>query len=321
MAGSIIYSVGRVIADLYANELNVPLDQVESFQKYVGGSSANTAVGLARLGDTVGLIGCVGRDPMGDFILKKLTTERIDVRMVRQDARAATGIAFAALFPPSDSAVWFCGVPNANAELRAIDIDQDAARSAAAFVMAGTVFAQEPARSAAFTLLQLAATEGIPVVLDVDWRPVFWSQDTDALAIYDRVLSMASVVLANETELELVGRTTDRDLASRRLLDRGVSEVVAKRGSEGSWYFSRSTRIHVPAFSVKVMNTLGAGDGFAAGYVHGYVAGWPPEERLRWASACGGIVVSRHSCSEAMPTREEVLEFLEMEECEVTRDD
>ncbi len=320
MAPPLIYTVGRVIADLYANEVNVPLPAVRSFSKYVGGSSANTAVGLARLGDPVGLIARVGADPMGDFIRDALRREGVNVEMLSTHPSQATGLALAALFPPNDSHVWFCGVPNANAGLSVAGINFAAVRSASALVLAGTLLAEEPGRSAALALLTVARQAGVPVILDVDWRPSFWARPDEVQALYARALADVSVVLANEPELELVGGTPDRERACQTLLDLGVSEVVAKRGAAGSWDVTPQGVVYMPAFSISVLNTLGAGDGFAAGYVHGYVAGWSAEERLRWASACGALVVSRHSCAEAMPTRLEVETFLSKHGKEVRRD-
>lgn len=316
----IIYTMGRVIADLYAEQMNVPLPEVETFRKYVGGSSANTAVGLARLGNGVGLIARVGTDPMGEFIISQLQSEGVNVDRVQQDPTIDTGIAFAALFPPGDSKVWFCGVPNANARLALNGFSAELFDGVRVLVVAGTIFAQEPARSTAFALLEIAYQRGITVVLDVDWRPMFWLGQDEVNNILERALQMATVVLANESELELVGHTTDPVDASHRVLKNGVSEVVAKRGAEGSWYFTRAGSIHVPAFQVTVMNTLGAGDAFGAGYVHGYLQGWSVERRLRWANACGAIVVGRHSCSDAMPTRQEVEEFLSHQQSEVAHD-
>lgn len=310
MAQPLIYTAGRAIVDLYAQQLNQPLTQVQSFQKYLGGSSANTAVGLARLGNAVGLIARVGSDPMGDYILDVLAQEHIDSAQMQRDDTLNTGLAFAALYPPHDSQVWFCGVPNANAALDAAAIDAERLKEASACVIAGTLLAQEPGRTAARALMDRAGAWGVPVVLDVDWRPMFWGPGARALEVYESLLPRVSVVLANEPELALVGQSPDVKTGCQRLLDSGVSEVVAKRGQGGSWYYARDQVRHMPAFSVSVMNTLGAGDGFAAGYVHGYVRHWAPEDRLRWASAVGAIVVSRHSCSEAMPTRAEVQEFL-----------
>lgn len=307
MAGGLVYTVGRVIADLYAAEVSTPIEHAASFRKYVGGSSANTAVGLARLGRATGVVGRVGRDPMGVFIEETLQREGIDTTMLRFDPEYQTGLAFAALYPPNDSHVWFCGNPNANSRLAVEDLEFRSLAEARALVIAGTALAREPARSTVLALAHFATIVQVPVVLDVDWRPVFWEYPDQALAVYTKMLGLTQVVLANEPELAVVGGTPDMRQAAEHLLQLGVSEVVAKRGSQGAWSFApHRDPVFAPAFSVPVLNTLGAGDAFAAGYVHALLSGWDVHERLTWANACGAIVVTRHSCSEAMPTAAEV---------------
>lgn len=314
MAGPVIYTVGRVIADLYAEQMHVPLSQVESFRKYVGGSSANTAVGLARLGCSVGLIARVGSDPMGEFIREKLQQEGIDTTMLVNDSEFFTGLAFAALFPPDDSKVWFVGIPNANANLCVDDVDPELLQRAQAIVIAGTALASESSRLAVRKILQIAQENRIAVVFDVDWRPVFWHDSRHARAVYQDIMRQVTVVLANEAELTFVGQSESMQEAVGAVLDLGVAEVVAKRGKAGSWYFTATESLFMPAFSVEVLNTLGAGDGFGAGYTYGLAAGWAPSRRLQLASACGALVVSRHSCSEAMPNLAEVMDLIRARE-------
>lgn len=311
---ALVYTVGRAIVDLYAEETHVSLTDAASFKKYVGGSSANTAVGLARLGADVGLIARIGDDPMGRYVEQKLREERVDTSMLARDPRLATGMAFAALFPPNDSDVWFCPRPNANAALSPHDLKADQIKNARILVIAGTALASESSREAVMQLLALAQQHNLLVVLDVDWRPVFWERPDEAPRVYADVLSRASVVLANEPELALVGGTDSVEDAARHVLGLGASEVVAKRGGAGSWHFSGQEAIHVLPYAVAVVNTLGAGDGFAAGYVYGLLSGWEPRQRMEFASAVGAIVVSRHSCSEAMPHYHEVLQLMEQAE-------
>lgn len=310
MGRPVIYAVGRAIVDLYAEETGVPLPEAASFRRYAGGSSANTAVGLARLGVEVGLIARVGTDPMGQFLHQQLRSEGVDTAMLAQDAERPTGMAFAALFPPDDSEVWFCPRPNANANLCPQDLDPEQIRAARALVIAGTALASETSRQTVALLLDIARQDHIRVVFDVDWRPMFWERPDEAPAVYGDALAHADVVLANEPELALVGGTSDMTVAAHRVLALGAAEVVAKRGAGGSWFFDGRDAIHVPAYEVAVVNTLGAGDGFAAGYVYGLQMGWEAHQRLEFASATGAIVVSRHSCSDAMPRRVEVQEFL-----------
>lgn len=301
-----VYTLGRLIVDLYANEIGVPMKDVVSFRKYLGGSAANTAVGLARHGAAVGLISRVGSDGHGEFLREVLAREGVDTRMVKDDEVYQTGLAFAAISPPSDSTVLFYRKPCADANLQLADLDLTAIGEAKVLVVACTALAVSPGREATLAALEHNRRTGGLNVLDIDWRPDFWRDEAEARLYYRLAIQQSDVVIANEPELAFVGESADAVAASERLLGYGPKQVVAKRGGDGVLYFGPEGTRHIPAFSVQVLNTLGAGDGFGAGYVFGLLQGWPVEQRLRYAAAAGAIVVSRHSCSEAMPSRTEV---------------
>ncbi|MCL6454882.1 MAG: 5-dehydro-2-deoxygluconokinase [Alicyclobacillus sp.] len=311
MANPVVYTLGRVIVDLYANEIGVPLHQVSSFRKYLGGSAGNTAVGLARYGAAVGLISRVGQDDFGTFLRTRLKTEGVDTHMVGTDLEHPTALAFAALYPPNDSEVLFYRKPCADNGLSISDLDLDRLAEARMLVVACSALAVSPAREAALAALEINRLSGGVNVLDIDWRPGFWTGTREAHLYYWTALRQADVVLANEPELAFVGGSQDPVTSAQKLLQAGVREVVAKRGGDGVLYFGPDGMLRVPAVRVEVINTLGAGDGFGAAYTFGLLQGWSVERRLRFATAAGAIVVSRHSCSEAMPTEAEVAVLLQ----------
>ena len=301
-----VYTFGRLLVDLYAEQLHKPLEEVTSFRKYLGGSAANTAVGLARLGAKAGLISRVGPDDFGKYLLQVLQREGVDTSMVAVDPKYPTALAFAAIFPPQDSKVLFYRKPCADTHVTVDDIDWEKALNARIVSIAGTALCESPSREAVLALLEERRRAGVLNVVDVDWRPTLW-EDRHAARIYYRMaLKLTDVVIANEPELEMAGESSDQETAAKNLLALGASQVVAKRGGDGVMYFGEGGPLRVGRVEVEVMNTLGAGDGFGAAYNFGLLQGWDPERRLRFANAAGAIVVSRHSCSEAMPTREEV---------------
>ncbi|OYD07392.1 5-dehydro-2-deoxygluconokinase [Paludifilum halophilum] len=305
-----VYSIGRVIVDLYANDIHVPLRKVTAFNKYLGGSAGNTAVGLARLGAEAGLISRVGDDEFGVFLADKLREEGVDTGMVKIDPQYPTGLAFAALFPPSDSNVLFYRKPCADAHVSLEDIDFDALKEARVLTVSCTVLSQSPGREATLAALEANHASGGLNVLDLDWRPMFWTGAEEARVYYRAALRMADVVLANEPELSFAGGSDEPAEAAGRLRSLGVEEVVAKRGGDGVLYYGEE-EFRIPPASVEVLNTLGAGDGFGAAYTYGLLQGWPTRKRVAFAAAAGAIVVSRHSCSEAMPSRFEVEELMD----------
>ncbi|MCL5066375.1 MAG: 5-dehydro-2-deoxygluconokinase [Firmicutes bacterium] len=306
MASPVVYTLGRCIVDLYGEETGVEFEQVHRFAKYVGGSAANTAVGLARLGLATGLISRVGEDRFGRYLLAALAEEGVDARMVGRDPVLPTGLAFAALKPPEDSDVVFYGNPNANQGVSIQDLDWSAIASAKYLVVGGTALAASPAREAVLMAMAHHRRTGGMNLLDVDWRPMFWSDPGTADFYYHLALQYTDVVLANAPELALVGGSADARQSAMALKAEGVREVVAKQGAQGVRHFGPDGECQIPALQVSVVNTLGAGDGFAAGLVAALEEPWTVPERLRFAAATAALVVSRHSCSEAMPRRAEV---------------
>jgi len=301
-----IYTFGRLLVDLYANQLHTPLEDVTSFNKYLGGSAANTAVGLARLGAKAGLISRVGPDDFGKFLLRTLQREGVDTSMVAVDPKYPTALAFAAIFPPQDSKVLFYRKPCADTHVTVDDIDWDKVLGARIVSIAGTALCESPSREAVLAVLEERRRAGLLNVLDVDWRPTLWEDHRAARIYYRMALKLTDIVIANEPELEMAGESPDPETAAKNLLALGADHVVAKRGGDGVMLFGNGGPLKLPRVEVSVVNTLGAGDGFGAAYNYGLLQGWEPEHRLRFANAAGAIVVSRHSCSEAMPTLDEV---------------
>ncbi len=310
MASPRVYTLGRLIVDLYGVEIGVDLTRVERFAKYVGGSAANTAVGLARLGVATGMIARVGHDPFGRYLLAALAREGVDTRMTTMDPALPTGLAFAALRPPDDSEVAFYGVPNANATLSAEDLHRETLSQAKFLVVGGTALASPSSSEAVLAALDCHRRAGGVNILDVDWRPAFWVDPAAARGVYRRALALTDLVLSNEPELTFVAEGREGSAAAEHLYALGVGELVAKRGAAGVDYYSPRQQLSCPAFSVPVLNTLGAGDGFAAGWVAALADNVSVPQALRFASAVAAIVVSRHGCSAAMPTRTEVSQFL-----------
>lgn len=301
-----VYTLGRVIVDLYADQLHTPLSQVKSFSKYLGGSAGNTAFGLARLGAKAGLISRVGPDEFGRFLLERLQQEGVDTSMVAVDPKYPTGLAFAAIFPPGDSKVLFYRKPCADVKLCVDDIDWEKLRRAKILSIAATALCESPSREAVLAALEEHRRAGGINVIDVDWRPTLWDDPAAARIYYRMALKLADVVIANEPELEMAGESSDPETAAANILRLGARQVVAKRGGQGVMLFGEGGPLAVPAIKVQVMNTLGAGDGFGAAYNYGLLQGWEPERIVRFANAAGAVVVTRHSCSEAMPTLDEV---------------
>ncbi|MEU2870105.1 5-dehydro-2-deoxygluconokinase [Streptomyces olivoreticuli] len=317
-----LITMGRVGVDLYPLQPGVPLAEVETFGKFLGGSPANVAVAAARLGRRTALISRTGADPFGDYVHRALRDFGVDDRWVTPVPAHPTPLTFCEIFPPDDFPLYFYRRPKApDLEIHTTELDLDAIRAARILWVTGTGLCEEPSRSATLAALAARAKRGT-TVLDLDWRPLFWGGEggasgdggrTGAAAMatarpyYAAALAHATVAVGNADECEVATGEREPLAAAWALLDAGVELAVVKQGPKGVLAVHRDgTTAEVPPVEIEVLNGLGAGDAFGGALCDGLLAGRGLERALRYANAAGALVASRLSCSSAMPTRSEI---------------
>ncbi|TVL91718.1 5-dehydro-2-deoxygluconokinase [Streptomyces sp. SAJ15] len=306
-----LITMGRIGVDIYPLQTGVPLPQVETFGKFLGGSATNVAVAAARLGRRAAVVSRTGADPFGSYVHQALREFGVDDRWVTPVAEYPTPVTFCEIFPPDDFPLYFYRRPKApDLEIHPGELDLDALRDARIFWMTGTGLCEEPSRTATLTALEARTEAGVATVFDLDWRPVFWAEDTgpeQARALYARALRHATVAVGNLDECEIATGVREPEACAQALLDAGVELAVVKQGPKGVLAVHRDgTVAEVPPVPVEVVNGLGAGDAFGGSLCHGLLAGWELERTMRHANAAGAIVASRLACSSAMPTEAEV---------------
>ena len=301
-----VVAMGRSGVDLYPLQVDVALEDVTTFGKFLGGSAANVAVAAARLGHSPALITGVGDDPFGRFVRRALRELGVDDGQVVVDPEHLTPVTFCEIFPPDDFPLYFYRRPTApDLQVKPEDLDLDAIRGAALFWATVTGLSEEPSRSAHHAAWQ-ARDRRRHTVLDLDYRPMFWTSREEASAQVRAALPHVTVAVGNREECEVAVGETDPDRAADALLEAGVELAVVKQGPRGVLGKTRSERVEVPPTLVDVVNGLGAGDAFGGSLVHGLLTGLPLAQVLRNANAAGAIVASRLECSTAMPTADEV---------------
>ncbi|MFF4409380.1 5-dehydro-2-deoxygluconokinase [Streptomyces sp. NPDC001404] len=303
--------MGRLGVDLYPLRTGVPLAQVETFGRFLGGSAANVAVAAARLGRRTALISRTGDDPFGQYLHETLRDFGVDDRWVTPVAAYPTPLTFCEIFPPDDFPLYFYRRPKApDLEIRTPELDLDAIRAARIFWVTGTGLSEEPSRSATLAALEARGRSGT-TVFDLDWRPMFWQEPAAARKQYARALAHATVAVGNAEECEVATGEREPHAAARALLAAGIELAVVKQGPKGVLAVHRDgTTAEVPPVRVDVVNGLGAGDAFGGALCHGLLAGWGLERTVRYANAAGALVASRLACSSAMPVPEEIAELL-----------
>jgi 5-dehydro-2-deoxygluconokinase len=308
-----LLTVGRISVDLYAEQLRVPLRDVRTFRKSIGGTATNVAVSAARLGHRSAVFTKVGADPFGDYVRWALsTTFGVDTRFVGTDPALPTPLAFAELDPPEDPRIIFYRQPKApDLNLTMQDVDVDLVRRVPVLWIAAGALADEPSRSTVHELL--AARDRVPdVVFDLDWRPQLWDGPESASREVQRALAHVTLAVGNRAECEIAVGTADPEVAADRLLDRGLSGAIVKLGGDGVLVATEDgRRERVPAYPVDVVCGLGAGDAFGGAVCHGLLEGWDLARCARYGNAAGAVVAGRLMCADDMPTLEDIEVLLE----------
>lgn len=311
-----------------------PLSAGGSLGMHVAGAESNVAVGVARLGHRVAWAGVVGADPHGEFILRGLRGEGIDVRHRVEDTRG-TGVMFLERRTADISRAFYYRAGSAGSTLNRDDVDRAFAAAPRALHLTGITPALSPeARRAVEYAAARGAAEGLTVSLDVNYRAKLWSRD-EARAVLTPLARHATVLIASDDELDLVadggarGRrgtgATDADpgagaenagaesagaereaAMAAELLGRGVLDVVVKRGASGAGVYTAAGRLEAPAVPVTSIDTVGAGDAFTAGYLSALLEGAATAERLRRGTLAGAFAVSSAGDCEGLPTAAEL---------------
>ncbi|MFV0461211.1 MAG: 5-dehydro-2-deoxygluconokinase [Actinomycetales bacterium] len=306
-----VLTMGRIGVDIYPHQIGVPLAEVETFGKFLGGSPTNVACATARYGHSSAVVSKVGADAFGTFVRKALHDLHVDDRYVGTEESVPTPVTFCEIFPPDDFPLYFYRNPIAPDLLLAADeLDLAAIREATIFWATVTGLSVQPSREAHLAAWRARARSGI-TILDLDWRSMFWDDPSQARPLIQEALSYCTIAIGNREECEVAVGESEPDRAADALLDLGLEIAVVKQGPKGVLAKTRQDRVEVPPMPVDVVNGLGAGDAFGGAFCHGLLSGLGIERTLAFANVAGAIVASRLECSTAMPTEAEVLGHLD----------
>ena len=303
-----VLTMGRISVDIYPLQIGVSLREVSTFGKFLGGSATNVAVAAARYGRRAAVITRTGRDPFGEFLHDALRGYGVDDRYVTPVDGLPTPVTFCEIFPPDDFPLYFYRLPKApDLEIHPEELDLEAIAAAEIFWVTVTGLSAEPSREATLTALKARDPSKI-TVLDLDYRPMFWSSREQARAVVQEALPFATVAAGNLDENDTAVGTRDPERIVAALHERGVRLAIVKQGPAGVLASDGTQLMRVP---VEVVNGLGAGDAFGGALCHTLLSGWDLERSMRFCNAAGAIVASQLSCADAMPTVDQVERKLE----------
>ncbi len=324
-----VVSIGRLAVDLYANQYGCNLEDTTSFAKYLGGSSGNLAFGCARLGLRSAMITRVGNEQMGRFLLRTLANEGCDVSQIKVDPVRLTALAILGIKDRQTFPLLFYRNNCADMAFCVDDVDESFIASCKALHITGTHFSTPTVRAGSLLALTYARKHNVRTVLDIDYRPVLWGLTTPGdgetrnipspvvTREIQEILGHFDLIVGTEDEFIIAGGKPELMAALRVVRERTAATLVVKLGPLGCAVIDGAIpeRIEdafsVPSPRVEVLNVLGAGDGFLAGFLSGWLRGADYGDCCRRANASGALVVSRHACAPAMPTEAELQYFLD----------
>lgn len=315
--------------DLYGAQVGGRLEDMGSFDKYIGGSPTNIACGTARLGLKSAVITGVGDEHMGRFIVEQLQREGVNTDGVKTDPDRLTALVLLGIRDQEQFPLIFYRENCADMGLTVDDIDPDFIRSARSVVATGTHLSHPQAEAATIKALEIARKAGMQTALDIDYRPNLWgvaghgdgeSRFVESEAVTAKLqstLHLFDLIVGTEEEIHIAGGSTDTITALRAVRAVSGATLVCKRGAAGATAFEGAIPDSLddgqtdPGFPIEVFNVLGAGDGFMSGLLKGWLDGenWPTA--LKYANACGAFAVSRHGCTPAYPSWEELQFFFD----------
>jgi fructokinase len=314
-----IVCLGELLVDMFPAELGRRLVEVSAFRPKPGGAPANVAVAATRLGAQSAFIGKVGDEAFGHHLADILRQEGVDVRGMRFDEDARTGMAFIAKPDENTAEFVFYRNPGADMRLQADELDRALLQETRAFHFGSLSLGQEPSRGATLEAARIARETGALISFDVNYRPTLWSSPQEAYEQVMATIPHANLLKVNEVELALLAGSEDLDSASKTLLQMGPDLCVVTLGPDGSYFRVAEGGKFVPPFKVQAVDAVGCGDAFVAGLLYQLVVGadWRAQlsmarmrEILHYANAVGALTALKQGVIPALPTAVMVDGFL-----------
>lgn len=308
-----VVTFGEPMAMFYANEPG-PLHESNSFSKALAGAETNVATGLSRLGLNVGLVTKLGDDNFGRFIIDSLNKEKIDTQSVAFTESYSTGMLVKSKVLTGDPVVEYFRKNSAASKLEVSDFNEDYFSSARHMHMTSIPAAlSKECHEFSIHAMKFMKKLGKTISFDPNLRPKLWADTATMVSTINDLATHCDWFLPGISEgRTLTGFEKPEDIASY-YLDRGVSLVVVKLGAEGAYYKTADQKGYVHGFPVaKVVDTVGAGDGFAVGVVSAMLDGLSVEEATRRGNAIGALAVMSPGDSDGLPTREGLDAFMKL---------
>lgn len=314
--------LGRVAVDLNPVDYYCPLSESTTFKRYLGGSPANIAVGLSRLGKKCGFFARVSDDELGTFVVNFFKNEGIDCSHITRCTNGEKiGLTFTEIKSETESSITMYRNEAADLKLDVADIDEEYIKKGKAILISGTALCESPSREAALKATLIAKKNNIPVIFDIDYRAYNWKSNDEIAIYYSTVAEKADIILGSREEFDLTEKFIGLDGTDKASAEywhsKNAKIVIIKHGKEGSTAYTNDGKSYtIKPFPIKLLKSFGGGDGYASAFLYGILEGWDMWDALELGSASAAMLVASHACSQDMPTVDAVKEFIKKEKAE-----
>ena len=302
--------IGRAGVDIYPDPPGTKIENATHFVTHLGGSSANIAVALTKLGGNCKILTSVSDDALGRLAINQLQYYKIDTSLIS--------------FKKDESRISFAVVETRIEDHQSIiyrnkasdllmnneDINNVDFTNFSCLIFTGTCLASEPSRSATFKAIEKAKINNIPVILDIDYRPYTWISSEEASDVYMQAAKNCDILIGNDDEFGVLANNYEKGIILAEDLSKKISIVIYKKGENGSTTFYKNEQINKGIFPVKSLKPTGAGDAFMGSFIGSLLKNKSIEESIVNGSASAAIVVTKIGCAPAMPLQNEIDEFM-----------
>lgn len=308
--------LGRIAIDFNPVDYFKTLAESTTFKKYVGGSPANIAVGLSRLGKKCGFLARVSDDRFGDYVTEYCRKEGIDVSHIRRCTNGEKiGLTFTEILSEQESNILMYRNEIADLQLSTEDVDEDYIKQSKALLISGTALAESPSREAALKAAFLARKTNTPIIFDIDYRAYNWKSKDEIAIYYALVAGQADVILGSREEYDLTQQLIQPGISDIETASywhkKGAKIVVIKHGKEGSTAYTNDGQdFSIRPLPIKRLKGFGGGDGYASAFLYGLLEGWDILDCLEFGNASASLLIASHSCSDSMPTAEAIKAYI-----------
>ena len=324
-----IICLGRAAVDFYGQQIGSSLENMGSFAKYLGGSSANIAYGCSKLGLSSAMLTRVGNEHMGRFVRNELESVGVDTSHVITDRERLTGLVVLGIQDKETFPLIFYRKDCADMAISEEDFTKEFIASSRALLITGTHFSSDKTYQTSMKAIEYAKESDTQVIIDIDYRPVLWGltelgdgesrfvASNDVSLHLQTILPYCDVIVGTEEEIHIAGGSEDTITALSKIRELSNSIIVLKLGPLGCTVITSNIPNSIDDFNVvkgnpvDILNVLGAGDAFMSGFLRGYLRGESLEKSANYANASGALVVSRHGCAPAIPGENELLYYIE----------